>query len=71
MCTCRVLFLMSTPGRVRRDAYYNIKYNVSVYYYVRYTYIRANPKSFYTFVFRHSLLVIVVVAAAACIHTIQ
>lgn len=25
--------LMSTPGRVRRDAYYNIKYNVSVYYY--------------------------------------
>lgn len=24
--------LMSTPGRVRRDAY-NIKYNVSVYYY--------------------------------------
>lgn len=26
--------LMSTPGRVRRDAYYNIKYNVSVYYYM-------------------------------------
>jgi len=26
--------LMSTPGRVRRDAYYNIKYNVSVYYYI-------------------------------------
>jgi len=26
--------LMSTPGRVRRGAYYNIKYSVSVYYYM-------------------------------------